>query len=224
MTAAGLPPYLPSDGAGDLRREEMGVGGTSLGTAVATRALGSTASAGSGHAAGVTGSATSNGAAGHPEATLDRIRLAILALQREGARALATGLRSVNLTASQAEILAVVGQHGPLTLKALGDLIVCELGSPSRAVDLLVKRGLLDRRTNPADRRYVEIGLTREGWAALPTIDAAARDLTAQMRAALSPAEAEVLAGLLTRLLGTTPAAAAIETRCGPAGPAPEGA
>lgn len=186
------------------------MGGTTLGTAVATRALGSAASAGS------SGSATVSGSAGHPEATLDRIRLAILALQREGARALAAGLRSVNLTASQAEILAVVGQHGPLTLKALGDLIVCELGSPSRAVDLLVKRGLLDRRTNPADRRYVEIGLTRDGWAALPTIDAAARDLTAQMRAALSPAEAEVLAALLTRLLGAGPAAAAIETRCGP--------
>ncbi len=194
------------------------MGGTSLGTAVATRALGSTASV------GPSGSAALSASAAPPDATLDRIRLAILALQREGARALATALRSVNLTASQAEILAVVGQHGPLTLKALGDLIVCELGSPSRAVDLLVKRGLLDRRTNPADRRYVEIGLTREGWAALPTIEAAARDLTAQMRAALSPAEAEVLAGLLTRLLGTTPAAAAIETRCGPASGAPKGA
>lgn len=167
---------------------------------------------------------TAGESAGYREETLDRIRLAILALQREGARSLAAALRSVNLTASQAEILAVVGQHGPLTLKALGDLIVCELGSPSRAVDLLVRRGLLDRRANPDDRRYVEIGLTREGWGVLPVIDSAARALTTQMRAALTPDEADTLATLLTRLLGAGTSAQAIETRCGPVGDAVDGA
>src|SRR5204862_2497912 len=70
----------------------------------------------------------------------EELRYLILALQREGNRLLAAGLRALELTPSQAETLRVLADHQPLTLTGLGELLVCETGdNPSRLVDRLVK-------------------------------------------------------------------------------------
>lgn len=107
------------------------------------------------------------------ETSAAELRYAILAAQREGNRMLAAQLRPLDVTPSQAEVISVLGDYGPLTLKGLGGLLVCETGSPSRLVDSLVKRGLIDRVDNPADRREVLIELTPEGEKLRPRIAAA---------------------------------------------------
>src|SRR6266540_6303039 len=82
----------------------------------------------------------------------------------EGNRLLAAELRPMGLTPSQAEVLRVLADHQPLTLTALGELLVCETGSsPSRLVDRLVAQGLIQRDTDPADRRFLTLSLTTEG-------------------------------------------------------------
>ncbi|MGH3796831.1 MAG: MarR family winged helix-turn-helix transcriptional regulator [Pseudonocardiaceae bacterium] len=92
------------------------------------------------------------------------LRYLILAIQREGNRLLAANLRPLGLTPSQAEVLRVLSDHQPLTLTALGGLLVCETGnSPSRLVDRLVAQDLIHRETDPADRRRVTLALTAEG-------------------------------------------------------------
>jgi MarR family transcriptional regulator, organic hydroperoxide resistance regulator len=94
----------------------------------------------------------------------EELRYLILALQREGNRLLAAGLRALELTPSQAETLRVLADHQPLTLTGLGELLVCETGdNPSRLVDRLVKIGLIRREVNPGDRRQVNLTLTRAG-------------------------------------------------------------
>ncbi|MFI7060398.1 MarR family winged helix-turn-helix transcriptional regulator [Kribbella sp. NPDC050124] len=94
----------------------------------------------------------------------EELRYLILAIQREGNRLLAAELRPIGVTPSQAEVLRVLRDHGPLTLNALGGLLVCETGnSPSRLVERLVAQGLVQRDTDPADRRYLTLGLTAEG-------------------------------------------------------------
>jgi DNA-binding MarR family transcriptional regulator len=96
--------------------------------------------------------------------TAEELRYLILAIQREGNRLLAAELRPLGLTPSQAEVLRVLRDHGPLTLSALGGLLVCETGnSPSRLVDRLVAQGLIQRDTDPKDRRYLTLSLTAEG-------------------------------------------------------------
>jgi hypothetical protein len=50
-----------------------------------------------------------------------------------------------------------------MSLKALGGLLVCESGSPSRLVDALVGRDIVARREDTADRRQVTLELTRNG-------------------------------------------------------------
>jgi DNA-binding MarR family transcriptional regulator len=94
----------------------------------------------------------------------EELRYLILAIQREGNRLLAAELRPLGVTPSQAEVLRVLREHGPLTLSALGGLLVCETGnSPSRLVDRLVAQGLVQRDTDPDDRRYLALSLTPEG-------------------------------------------------------------
>ncbi|WP_433472799.1 MarR family winged helix-turn-helix transcriptional regulator [Spirillospora sp. CA-142024] len=95
---------------------------------------------------------------------VEELRYLVLAVQREGNRILAAQLRPLGLTPSQAEVLRVLHDHQPLTLSALGHLLVCETtASPSRLVDRLVSQGLVQRATDPDDRRYVTLTLTPEG-------------------------------------------------------------
>jgi len=95
---------------------------------------------------------------------VEELRYLILALQREGNRLLAAGLRELKLTPSQAETLRVLADHQPLSLSGLGELLVCETGdNPSRLVDRLVKVGLVRREVDPDDRRHVTLTLTPAG-------------------------------------------------------------
>lgn len=108
----------------------------------------------------------------------EELRYLILAIQREGNRLLAAELRPLGVTPSQAEVLRVLRDHGPLTLSALGGLLVCETGnSPSRLVDRLVAQGLVLRDTDPDDRRYLALSLTTEGKALSKRIVAAEEKL-----------------------------------------------
>src|SRR5689334_9636120 len=62
-------------------------------------------------------------------AHLRELRYLILAAQREGSRRLAAALRELDLTPAQAEVLDVLTGREPITLAALGRLLVCEAGS-----------------------------------------------------------------------------------------------
>jgi DNA-binding MarR family transcriptional regulator len=95
---------------------------------------------------------------------IEELRYLILAVQREGNRLLAAELRPLGLTPSQAEVLRVLHDHQPLTLSALGGLLVCETtASPSRLVDRLVSQGLVQRTTGADDRRFIRLTLTPDG-------------------------------------------------------------
>jgi DNA-binding MarR family transcriptional regulator len=104
----------------------------------------------------------------HPMAEM---RYLILAAQREGNRQLGQALRPLGLTPAQAEIIAVLAERQPLTLAALGRYIVCETRSPSRIVDTLVKRNLIEREAGQIDRRVVHLRLSPLGREVLAQIN-----------------------------------------------------
>ena len=94
----------------------------------------------------------------------ERIRYLALAVQREGNRRLTADLMPLGLTTAQSEVLRILGDHAPMTLTALGRMLVCESGTnPSRLVDKLVDAGLVQRVTSDVDRRRVTLTLTDEG-------------------------------------------------------------
>ncbi|TCM49271.1 MarR family winged helix-turn-helix transcriptional regulator [Kribbella sp. VKM Ac-2568] len=144
----------------------------------------------------------------------EELRYLILAIQREGNRLLAAELRPLGVTPSQAEVLRVLRDHGPLTLNALGGLLVCETGnSPSRLVDRLVAQGLVQRDTDPDDRRYLALSLTTEGKALSKRIVAAEEVLhdSIEQLVAGQPVDETIIT--LRALAGAFPAGEALARR-----------
>ncbi len=143
---------------------------------------------------------------------LDAIRFLILGAQREGARMMSTILREVGLNAAQEEVLEVVRRRGPLTLAELGRLLVCEAGSPSRLVDGLVQRGLIDRSRSGDDKRVVLLTLTPDGEQAVERA-VQTGGLRDHIGDRLTSHELDELTALLTKLVADTPSGVAITGR-----------
>lgn len=98
----------------------------------------------------------------------EEIRYLLLAIQREGNRQFADALRPLNLTPSQAEVIRVLSETGPISLIGLGERLVCENGSPSRLVKRMVQAGLIVKQPAPDDGRAVVLSLTEASRALLP--------------------------------------------------------
>ncbi|WP_129843090.1 MarR family transcriptional regulator [Streptomyces sp. RFCAC02] len=68
---------------------------------------------------------------------------------------------ALDLTGPQATALRELG--GPLTMKELAARMSCEPSNATFVVDRLERRGLIERRPHPTDRRAKEIHLTAGG-------------------------------------------------------------
>jgi len=70
--------------------------------------------------------------------------------------------REFGLSGMEWRIMTQVGDHAPLSLNELADLLILDRGQLSRAVKAMVARGLLDRRRRPGGPAIV-ITLSEEG-------------------------------------------------------------
>jgi len=149
----------------------------------------------------------------------EELRYLILAIQREGNRLLASELRPLGVTPSQAEVLRVLGDHGPLTLTALGELLVCETGtSPSRLADRLVAQDLVRRDIDPEDRRYVTLSLTTDGEGLSRRICAVEELLYSTIDELVADHDVDETLGTLRALAAAFPAGRAVARRRDAAG------
>jgi DNA-binding MarR family transcriptional regulator len=145
--------------------------------------------------------------------TAEELRYLVLAAQLEGKRRLAQQLRPLGLTPSQAEVLRVLARHAPLSLNGLGSLLVCESGSsPSRLVDRIVARGLIDRRQGATDGRAVELTLTSEGEQLSRAVAAIEEAMYATIDAIASP-DIGVTLDLLRAFVDGSPSGLALGRR-----------
>jgi DNA-binding MarR family transcriptional regulator len=142
------------------------------------------------------------------------LRYLVLAAQREGNRRLTRELREAGLTPSQAEVLRVLGDHAPLTLAGLGELLVCESGTnPSRLVDRLVGAGLVARAIAADDRRTVTLSLTDAGREAECVVRGVEERLYAELDAATDGIDLDPVVDVLHRLTAGRPAGIALAKR-----------
>src|SRR5215212_8632657 len=149
-----------------------------------------------------------------PMEPAEELRYLILGSQREGARALAELLRPTGLTAAQAEVLAVLRDaQRPLTVREIGERLVCEGGSPSRLVASLVDTGLLERGERAGDRRAVELSLTPTGRSASSAGERAEDALHEWLRSTLGEDEIARTIRALRKLVADRPAGSAIARR-----------
>ena len=109
-------------------------------------------------------------------------------------------LRPLGLTPPHAGILRILGREADMTQRALADL----LGTfPSRLVlllDELEKRGLVERKARPDDRRSHALRLTPAGKAGLEGIGRIARQHQDDLCAGLDDSERAQLADLLAKI------------------------
>jgi MarR family transcriptional regulator, organic hydroperoxide resistance regulator len=146
--------------------------------------------------------------------TAEQVRYLILAAQREGNRQLAALLSKIDLTPAQSEALRIIADQGPLALKELGDMLVCDTGtSPSRIADRLVAAGLVQRDVSEQDRRQIQLTVTPEGAERAADVRAIEDQLYAAIDGALNADDAEVLVQILRILTTGSPARAALERR-----------
>ncbi|MDH6118463.1 DNA-binding MarR family transcriptional regulator [Kitasatospora sp. GAS204A] len=144
----------------------------------------------------------------------EHLRFAILAAQREGNRLLTQALKPLGITPSQAEVLRLLQQHGTLSLNGLGQLLVCESGTnPSRLVERAVAAGLVERRTDAEDRRYLQLSLTPEGERLATAVAGIEEAIYTSIDTASDGLETDALLDFLHKLIDTLPAGEALNKR-----------
>lgn len=94
----------------------------------------------------------------------------------------------------QLRILVLVGTRGPLGLGVVADELGVDSSNASRAVDKLIKAGLLDRRDSPEDRRKLALTLTPSGAALVQTVTDHRRDAIAAVLKRLTASQRDGLA------------------------------
>lgn len=144
---------------------------------------------------------------------IEELRYLVLATQREANRLFAETLRPWHLTPSQAEVLRVLQDHQPLSLIALGDLLVCETGSPSRLVQGMVDEGLIERSPSLTDKRMVTLTLTALGQERADNVAAMEARFYEANEELLKGTPIPEMLGLLWRFVDDKPAGMALARR-----------
>ena len=71
--------------------------------------------------------------------------------------------REIGVTGQQRLVIRCIGRYPGLTASQLAALLHVDRGTVSAALNRLEDRGLVERRSDPLDKRRVTLGLTPEG-------------------------------------------------------------
>jgi DNA-binding MarR family transcriptional regulator len=105
------------------------------------------------------------------------------------------------LERSGAQVLARLGECGPVRLSDLATKLSLTVSTASRHVAQLERSGLIQRVDDPADRRSAVLHMTKAGGEVLARIKAVRRQRLERMLASWTPEERHQFAVLLTRLM-----------------------
>lgn len=145
--------------------------------------------------------------------SIEELRYLILASQREGDRLLSAALNPLGLTTSQAEVLRVLHDYAALSLIELGGRLVCETGSPSRLVNTLVEKSLVERTPAEHDRRMVTLSLSMTGRQLAEQVIAIEQAFYAGIASALGAAPLETINETLWKFVAGRPTGEALIRR-----------
>jgi DNA-binding MarR family transcriptional regulator len=102
---------------------------------------------------------------------IQTLREKLRILERESGGVFGEQQDCCGVTVSQCHTLLEVGKREPVSLIDLAAELNLDASTLSRTVQGLVLLGLLDRRTDAGDRRYVTIGLTAQGRKVVAAIE-----------------------------------------------------
>jgi MarR family 2-MHQ and catechol resistance regulon transcriptional repressor len=108
----------------------------------------------------------------------------------------------LKLTVSQFGVLGALYNLGPLCQQEIGQKILKTSGNMTLVIDNLEKRGLVVRESDPDDRRYTRVRLTKEGEDLICRVFPRHAKIAEQVFSVLDADELEQL-GFLMKKLGT---------------------
>lgn len=94
---------------------------------------------------------------------IEELRYLIKAADREGELNYARKLKAINITPSQYEILKILSFRNGLSISEIGELLICGSENPSRLVDRLANKKLVEKNNSEKDSRIVNIYITKQG-------------------------------------------------------------
>ena len=104
------------------------------------------------------------------------------------------------VTPSQMKVLKLVARTNARRIGDVADFLAVSNAAASKAVDRLVRRGLLRRTESAADRRAVELSLTPEGRTLLAQFEAATNHILKDLFGDLNPETLQTTASYLDQL------------------------
>ena len=106
-----------------------------------------------------------------------------------------------DLSVSAATVLAIIDGAGePITPGVIAERAIIAAASTTSVLDTLEKRGLVERRPHPTDRRKLLIELTATGRTTIDHILPGIHCLEEEVMRALSPDERRALLGLIAKV------------------------
>ena len=109
-------------------------------------------------------------------------------------------LRKVKLAPQHAGILRILSMEAGITQQALARTMRIVASRLVVLVDEMERRGLIERRQNPEDRRSYALYVTENGRSMLEAVGRIAREHSKTLLAAISEDERRQLASLLQRI------------------------
>jgi MarR family transcriptional regulator, 2-MHQ and catechol-resistance regulon repressor len=109
-------------------------------------------------------------------------------------------IHSLGIGFSDFAVLEVLLHKGPTPVNEIGSLVRLTSGSITAAVDRLERKGLVERRNDPEDRRARVVHLTPEGSKLISCAFADHEAAMERATSALTPAERRQAAALLKKL------------------------
>lgn len=123
------------------------------------------------------------------------------------------------VTTSQLRVLKLVARTNARRIGDVADFLAVSNAAASKAVDRLVRRGLLRRNESPSDRRAVELSLTSEGRTVLAQYEAATTQVLKEVFGSIPvdqlQATADFLDQLSTRMVKEGHTREGVCLRCG---------
>lgn len=112
-------------------------------------------------------------------------------------------LKPYGLTNQQYNVLRILrgSNPEPLSTSSIRDRMLDKMSDASRIVDRLFKKGLVERKTCSADKRLVDVYITKEGLKLLDLMDVAMDEFNASL-GSITEEEAEALNTILDKLRG----------------------
>ncbi|WP_461242604.1 MarR family winged helix-turn-helix transcriptional regulator [Secundilactobacillus muriivasis] len=96
-------------------------------------------------------------------------------------------LAPYDVNASNYFYLMKIGDHPGIVQREFNDVVHLNPSSITRAVNHLIKKGLVDKRTNPEDRRATQLYLTADGQQITTAINQFIQQLNAELMSRLGP-------------------------------------